>query len=297
MIIQKKRINNVDTYIERIGNVEKFYVCVKNNTENCQILKQKDICTEVISGTEFVPGPVGPATLFNANGKRLVRKDLEKEPRIIEHDYHITDWHGQDHYGTCYQTRMCFPVEQILPPCEKIIIENTIIRSEVLEKNQAERIKRIINIFLEIFGICEIVDIDYEPISSRIVRTVPWTILPPGKYPWDRAKVLLKKYFDTVPESKRNTIQRRHKILSEYEPDFLAIGTESFRGYVVYGYTGRDIYCFESNEPNNATYIFKGSWEEASQLTKSDIISGNLCYKRLIHTQNWEKHICRVMMR
>ncbi len=296
MIIQKKRVNKVDKYIERMGNTEEFYVCVKNNVENREILKRKGICTEISSGTEFVPAPVGPVTLFNASGKGLVRNDLEKEPRTIEHDFHITDWHGQDHYGTCYQTRMCFPIERILPPCEKMIVEDTVIRSEVLEKRETKRIKHIINIFLEIFGMCEVVDVNFEPISSRIIRRVPWTILPPGKYPWDKAKTHLKKYFENVPESRRMTIKRRHKILSEYAPDFLAIGEESFKGYIVYGYTERNIYCFESDEPNNATYIFKGKWEAASKLTKRDIISGNLCYKRLIHTQNWERYISRIMM-
>ena len=29
MIIQKKRVNNIDKYIERMGNTEEFYVCVK----------------------------------------------------------------------------------------------------------------------------------------------------------------------------------------------------------------------------------------------------------------------------
>lgn len=149
--------------------------------------------------------------------------------------------------------------------------------------------------FLEIFGICEVVDVDLQPISTRIIKNVPWKILPPGKYPWDIAKNHLNNYFNSISEGKRNTIQNRHKFLSNYEPDFLAIGEESFRGYVVYGYTEKDVYYFESNEPNNATYIFKGKWEDASRLTKRDIISGNLCYKRLIHTENWENKVSKIM--
>ena len=62
-----------------------------------------------------------------------------------------------------------------------------------------------------------------------------------------------------------------------------------------YGYTERNVYYFESNEPNNATYVFIGEWEEASKLTKRDIIMGKLCYKRLIHTKKWEKNISMIM--
>ena len=75
----------------------------------------------------------------------------------------------------------------------------------------------------------------------------------------------------------------------------MAVGEESFNGYVVYGYTERNVYYFESNEPNNATYVFIGEWEEASKLTKRDIIMGKLCYKRLIHTKKWEKNISMIM--
>lgn len=73
-----------------------------------------------------------------------------------------------------------------------------------------------------------------------------------------------------------------------YEPDFLAIGENSFNGYVVYGYKNRNLYVFESNQPGNATYVFKGEWKNASQLTKHDIIKGNLCYKRTVHAKTWK---------
>ena len=295
MIIQKRRINNIETYMKRLGDIEQFYICVKNCSKNFDVLKKKNICMKVEKGIKFVPRPIGPVTLYNADGKKVVRKDLEKEPRTIEHDFHIVDWHGQDHYGTCYQTRMCFPIERLLPPCEEITIDEIVIHSEMLKKEELVRIKHIINMFLEIFGICEVVDVDLQPISTRIIKNVPWKILPPGKYPWDIAKNHLNNYFNSVSEGKRNTIQNRHKFLSNYEPDFLAIGEESFRGYVVYGYTEKDVYYFESNEPNNATYIFKGKWEDASRLTKRDIISGNLCYKRLIHTENWENKVSKIM--
>lgn len=295
MIIQKRRINNVKTYITRLGKIEEFYICVKNYDKNIDILRKKQICMSVEQGVKFVPRPIGPVTRYNADGKRVARKDLKKEPRTIEHDYHIVDWHGQDHYGTCYQTRMCYPIEVLLPPCEEIIIDKEVIRSNILINKDLNRVKHIINMFLEIFGMCEIVDSNLQPVTSKNIKTVPWRILPPGKYPWDKAKRHLDDYLKRLPNNKKNTIQKRHKILSDFNPDFLAIGEESFRGYVVYGYTEKDMYFFESNEPENATYIFKGKWEDASKLTKRDIISGDLCHKRLIHNENWERNIAMMM--
>lgn len=94
----------------------------------------------------------------------------------------------------------------------------------------------------------EIVDTDHVPISAGNVRTVEWTILPPGKYPWEVAKQHLAEYFNNVPDGKKYTIKRRHQVLADYTPDFVAIGEESFKGYVVYGYPCMGNKYFRTNE-------------------------------------------------
>ena len=295
MIIQKERIISIDRYLRFLNETNSFYVCVKKCDDFVKLLKSKNICSALETGKRFVPNVVGASTFYNLHGKKIIKKNCPKEARTFEHDYHIVDWHGQDHYGTCFQTRKCYPFEVLLPPCEYMVFDEDVIRSDELHKDEKERIRHVINMFLEIFGMCEIVDTGHVPISAGNVRTVEWTILPPGKYPWEVARQHLAEYFNNVPDGKKYTIQRRHQVLADYTPDFVAIGEESFKGYVVYGYTCKDLYCFESNEPNNATYVFKGKWEEASKLTKREILSGSLCYKRLIHTETWEKNISALM--
>jgi hypothetical protein len=49
-----------------------------------------------------------PITRFNAKGKYYPLRDIPKETRTFERDYHIVDWHGNDHYGTCYVDKECF---------------------------------------------------------------------------------------------------------------------------------------------------------------------------------------------
>ena len=105
----------------------------------------------------------------------------------------------------------------------------------------------------------------------------------------------LNEYLDRLPESRKNTVQTRHKQISDHEPDFLAVGFDSFNGYVVYGFEKKNLYIFESHETNNATYVFNRDWEELSQLTKRDIIKGELCYKRIIHSPNWEDDIEKLL--
>ena len=58
-------------------------------------------------------------------------------------------------------------------------------------------LKHTINMFLEVFGYCEIVDKDENPIGQKIkIKEVSWRILPPGKYPWERAEKALDDYFE-----------------------------------------------------------------------------------------------------
>lgn len=284
MIIKKTRINSIDKYFANVGEDIQLYVSVHANERNFKKLGIQN----VTDGTRIVPKPFGPVTRFNLYGKEFVHKEMEKEKRDIERDYHIVDWHGMDHYGTCFQTRMCYPKEFIFPPLAGIILDNQKLRSELMTKAEAELLKHTINMFLEIFGYCEIVDKEENPIGQKTkIEEVSWRILPPGKYPWERAEKELEDYFNKASCKNINVLRNNHKTFSMYEPDFLAIGENSFNGYVVYGYTNRNLYVFESNQTANATYVFRGEWENASRLTKYDIIKGSLCYKRVVHTKSW----------
>lgn len=288
MIIKKSRINSVDKYFANIAEDKEVYVSVPADENNIDLLKM-DGC---LDGTCVVPQPIGPVTRFNLYGKELIHKEMEKEHREIERDYHIVDWHGTDHYGTCFQNRMCYPKEYIFPPLSRIIRDSGKLRSELLTKADVELLKHTINMFLEVFGYCEIVDKDENPIGQKIkIKEVSWRILPPGKYPWERAEKALDDYFEKALGKNKEVLRNNHKTFAKYEPDFLAIGENSFNGYVVYGYTNKNLYVFESNQVGNATYVFKGDWENASQLTKYDIIKGNLCHKRIVHAKTWEKTV------
>lgn len=290
MIIKKRRINSLEKYFSGVSDDEKIYVCVEADENNLKLL----MIDKNLDETCVVPEQVGPITRFNLNGKEIKHKELKMEPREIERDYHVVDWHGNDHYGTCFQSRMCYPKEFILPPLCKIVLKSGKLCSDVVTKKEAKLLKHIINMFLELFGYCEIIYQSDKPINNIRIKEVSWNILPKGKYPWKRAEKLLDNYFEKSTNKNKNVIRNHHRVITEYEPDFLAIGKSSFNGYVVYGYTTRNLYVFESNQSKNATYVFKGEWEKASQLTKYDIIKGNLCYKRIVHSKEWNNSIMKL---
>lgn len=97
----------------------------------------------------------------------------------------------------------------------------------------------------------------------------------------------MDKTLRNKPETQKFAIKRRHEFLWKQNPDFCALGKQSFWGYIVYGFKKSKIYIFESDQPDNATYIFYGDWEGASKLTKTEILTGHLHKARIFHTKNW----------
>ena len=284
MIITKKRIFNVEKYLKSLDSVEEVYVICPNTD-----------AIEMEEGKAFIPAPCGPVTRFNRDGKYIVLKEKEKVPREIEHDYHIIDWHGNDHYGSCIQTKMCYPREYLFPPLEELVIENGFVRSNAVSTSDPERIHHIINMFLEIYGTCEIVDVNFRPICQNSIRKLTWQILPPGRYPWDEVSKRLKEYYQNDKSKTGATVELHHKTISQYVPEFMAIGKDGFYGYVVYGYPSKNLFVFESYQIDNATYIFNGQWEQLSKLTKRELIQDHLYEYRLIHNSVWNKEIQRIL--
>ena len=136
MLIKKKRINSLEKYFSDISDEKIFYVSVPADEINIQRLSLNKV-----DGMSVIPKPVGPVTKFNLWGKVFADKTQEKEAREIERDYHVVDWHGNDHYGTCFQTRMCYPKIQILPPLIEINYEREMFISDQMTMAEPEIVK------------------------------------------------------------------------------------------------------------------------------------------------------------
>ncbi|MCI9978124.1 hypothetical protein JY742_18510 [Clostridioides difficile] len=296
MIIGKS-IKNVDKHLEKLSEGERFYVALRGIESYSENLLKYGIGIQTLQdGDTFLPRPVKNSTKYNANGKIVIDKSV-KEERIFERSYHIVDWHGNDHYGTCYQSRMCYKRNLINPPESKLTYSNGFIISPILKncKENKDTIKHVINMFLEMFGNCEILTEHFNTKETKVVKRLQWTVLPKGEYPWDKAKKHLDMILESTHVRYKRVINNRHRIISNKVPNFMAIGDQGFYGYVIYGFTKKNIYIFESNQPDNATYVFKGNWEDASKLSKLEIMNSNLCEARLIHNKNWESSIDKII--
>lgn len=297
LIIQKKRIINPNRYLFALHPGDKFYVAASLSDEDLQHLAQYGI---VPDGTARIPEPRRSATRVNADGKWIVHRDLPKESRAFVHAYHIVDWNGGDHYGTCVQHRMCYQRE-LLPPTElAFLVEDGVLYSPLLENcdKAMPAVKAAMNVVLEMVGHCEIWTAEKAPALPPVKQhQVPWEILRAGTRDRATLSAYIEKTTARKPKAYQAAIRSHHDHLQHLAPEFCVLGSQNFFGYVVYGFPRFNLFVFESNELNNATYVFKGDWEQASQLTKTEVLTGGLQEARVYHTEQWDESISQLLSR
>lgn len=244
-------------------------------------------------GDSLIPAPSGPVSAFNANGREIIRKDLPKvsQSRMVWGTWN--DWHGNPHSGLQIRSQRVYQRDLAPPPEEYLTVMQgeagplLVSRPLSITVDDEEKIVHVINLFLEIFGSLEITSVDLRSASSLAVRRLNWRILPPGEFPFERAARELGDYLNNLEESSRPVVQMRIKSITQYKPDFAAVGIGGFREYVVFGFQSRNLYVLESPKLGNATYIFRNNWAELSALSKKQILDGSLHEARLIHNRRW----------
>lgn len=248
-------------------------------------------------GDYLIPGVVGKFTTLNVNGKEKIRKDLPLIPESIMFYGASRDWHGGIHHSIRTRTIKKYPREHIIAPSETFEIVNIddklFLSSAILDLNDKDEARNIhvTNLMLECFSEFEIYDIEKQEIVGPRLKNLQWDILPSGEFPWSKAQAIISQRTAHLESSDKKVIEYRMKLLSQKEPDFLAMGRAGFSGYFVYGFTTRDVYILESMQLNNATYVFNSEWENISKLTKSQIINSDLPHQRIIHNRKWKSSI------
>ena len=295
MQINKKRILSPQRYLYALKPDEPFYLAARLMAEDVQHLLRYGIKAD---GNARIPTPSGSATTANADGKWVACRDLPKEERPFFHDYHIVDWHGNDHYGTCVQHRMCYQRALIPPTDLAFVVEDGVLLSPLFVNcDQAmPEVRAAMNIMLEMLGRFEVWTADKAPALSPVKQyKVPWEILRPGTRTREELESYIEKIVERKPRAQQAEIRRRHEHLLELQPEFCVLGTQNFFGYVVYGFPKLNLFVFESNQINNATYAFRGDWEKASRLTKTEVLAGGVQEARVFHTEQWKSKVSRLV--
>ena len=210
MFINRKCIRNPRRYLYALHAGDKFYVAAKLSDEDIHRLRRYGIRQDA---SARIPTPHRSATRLNADGKWILLRDLPKKIRQFVHAYHLVDWHGQDHYGTCIPERWCYQRE-LVPPAElAFIIEDGVLYSPLLVNSEEdmEHIKLAMNVILEMVGHCEIWTTDKAPALPPVRQVeVPWEILRAGTRERSDWEDYVQKTVERKPKAQQVEICRRH---------------------------------------------------------------------------------------
>lgn len=295
-------------HVKSIRNVEKYTNSLEEKSYNIGLKIDKNIQEKlnelgfpaIEDGYSMLPEKInGRFSKFNIHGSHKLRRDLPKEPHSYSIMTEITDWHGNRHHVMQTRTIQRIAREKIpAPEVELQIVSNDkkehfVISSYSVEigKTDNEKIKHILNLFLEIFRQVEFFELDMNSINKPTIERLNWEILPQGELPWEDKEKYIEKVAQNAKKSQKVFLDERLKTIESENPDLRAIGINGYKGYIVYGFSEKNLYIFESAFYGNATYIFKYEWKSISQLTKSEIINNNLVEKRLIHTSEWKEQL------
>lgn len=286
MIISKKRIISLDFLDKYKTDNAKIGIHVTNKEYEKLGIK------EFIEGTTIQPSPeLGINCNRNSNGYSFPDKTKPMEERIINTIYWTwQDWGGNEHGDFFDISRKVYPrVEIPASNIELLLTKNNSGESFILAnidlKVEKGVIKRTINMFLEIFGFCEIFnkDLDLIDVHNKIKRC-NWELLPPGV----RAIALtnINKEKENEKQKRLDYNQLRLDTLNSYNPSEIFVGTGGFTGYFAFVFKNT---CFlENGYYGNATYVVpKDKWKELSQLSKQEVLSTPDVIDKVIHTRDW----------
>lgn len=302
MILNKKYIRNLDLYLDSSYYGQALIFGYKIDQLSDKFLTRLGFSSPPAIGDSILPSSVGPVSRYNAEGKYIIHrdKDLEKATRQVQ--WHWKQWKGRDDTEEKTDIKdvnyFRYPRTLIRPPSIELTVGKTtsdqfaVLSPTIkLTQDNTKEVIHIINLFLEIFGFCEIFNESLDEMVSSPLRRLNWRILPPGQYPWPNLKKEISQIIQKTGKGKQKVLEYRIEAMNSYGPNFYAIGEGGFRGYVVFGFPQKGLFCLESMYYGNATYVFSDNWEALSKKTKAEILDEDLQKERLVHISGWEEEI------
>lgn len=294
-MIRRERIRSLNPYKNQLPTTDKVFVAFNGVTETQ--LKRTGFPVDTKPGDTVLPRAVGRITSYNANGKRIVRRDKPMETAYRTVEWHWTEWHGRDKVE---QSKFVdvpykrYPRDDVPPPALEITLVtdangNYSVISQEIDgwKSDEQLLVHAINLFLELFGECTLLDELRTVVLPAAIHRVNWKFLPKGEYPFSRVREELKPVLNRVKRGNRAFVDKRLERLNSFDPAFTVVGLSGFSGYILVAYPDRDLYVLESLLYGNATYVLDKDWESVSKLTKAEVLNSMLHKDRIIHHSNW----------
>jgi hypothetical protein len=307
MIIRAKYIRSLELYLRRLTPGKQLVFGVSAIDRFQGTLVKIGFTETLESGESVLPSPIfGPISRFNAAGKILKHKNRPKETVYHPRLHSWKEWRGTNPPEK--QTKLVdfryrrYPQTIIPPPSIELRIATQkqgkkliIIPVMTFDGSNQVQIMHTINLFLEIFGECQVFHSNLDAIINAPTKYLNWTVLPQGRYPWNKLKPQVQDLIKPEPKGNQKIIENRLETVNKYSPDFVAIGRAGFKGYIIFGFRSRNLFVLESIRHGNATYLLGERWEELSTLTKAEILSDCLHKARVVHRVGWHRKIHQLL--
>lgn len=294
-----RKTRGIAKYLTHLKSIEKYWLGLP--AENCaSTLRNLGFTVPLVAGERLLPSAdLGPACRRNAQGDEIVHRD-----RPMETAFRQAEWHWKEFRGR-YDTEDCSKIVDVpykRYPRTKVPPYAVELETHVTEKGATyvvagpfslspsddKRATNTANVFVEIFGECVVLRHDMTIWEKVPVRQLNWELLPPGKNPWAFAQPALERVIQKAEHGNQPVIRARFKAIGCYDPEFVAVGTGGFDGYVVFGFPRLGFCVLECRSVNNATYVLnEKSWETVSMQTKAEILDTKLHRDRLVHREHW----------
>ncbi len=302
ILIKKTRINNCSCFAAAVPNTP-IRVRVENIGRFDNKLRAFGFKESDENGTSILPCSVNRYAKRNAEPFFTIDKSLPLENYTQTVYWTRYEWAGRDQRNPVtdfsYINKKRYHRDYFVPYSVYFTLvrdgDKSYIVSDAIpysEENQ-NKLLNTVNMLLGLFGECTVDFSEQESQTKRFV--VNWDILPKGEYPWSTVKETLGDLTKGHNKTRTEMMFRNCEAIYAKQPDFVAYGRSGFKGYVVFGFTRRNLYILESVVPNNATYVLENDWEAISQLSKAEILSQELHKERIIHCENWQKNFDKIM--
>jgi len=155
------------------------------------------------------------------------------------------------------------------------------------------RLLENLNLLQENLGGCGVEAADFSIEDYGRTLQLSWEILPPGSLD-EAIERLFRGRRPTQQE--RKAAEGRYEFFESLNPLKLIVGSCGFRRY--FGALLEDnLVVFENVEYGNAVYLMYDNWEELSQLSRLELLSGRLGdeFDRVIHREGWQAEVRRLV--
>lgn len=302
MIIQQHRIQSLKGKLNGLKTGTKVVIGARLVPDMMPQLWKIGFPDSAKVGDAVLPAIIGPRTRFNANGGTVIHRDQPKETAYRQVEWHWTEFRGRDDSEEMSDIRDVpykrYPRTPIHPPSIELKIAMTADGQRVLvappktfNEDGDKELIHVVNLLLEVLGFCEVFTTDLGTVIQAPLRRLNWRLLPSGHRTWEQLRPDVREVIERATKGNQPVIEHRLELINRYEPDFVAIGLAGFAGYVVFGFTPRNLFVFESIYSGNATYVFGDQWERLSRFSKAEVLDNSLHHARFLHHEGWNNNI------